>query len=150
MNYGERVVESLKKLRLSPVTEEHKIHQAIAELLTEDGIGYEHEVKLGPRNRIDFVAEGGIGIEVKKGKPNSTAVMKQVERYCKFEAINELVLLYPGSTSAFAVVYVVSGIVSGGVFAGGLSWWVVRGLAKTGALSRFPSGRTGSPSDARP
>lgn len=65
-------------------------------------------------------------------------------------AINELVLLYPGSTSAFAVVYVVSGIVSGGVFAGGLSWWVVRGLAKTGALSRFPSGRTGSPSDARP
>lgn len=65
-------------------------------------------------------------------------------------AINELVLLYPGSTSAFAAVYVVSGIVSGAVIAGGLSWWVVRGLAKTGALSRFPSGRTGSPSDARP
>lgn len=65
-------------------------------------------------------------------------------------AINELVLLYPGSTSAFAAIYAVSGIVSGAVIAGGLSWWVVRGLAKTGALSRFPSGTTGSPSDARP
>lgn len=65
-------------------------------------------------------------------------------------AINELVLLYPGSTSVFAAIYVVSGIVSGAVIAGGLSWWVVRGLAKTGALARFPSGRTGSPSDARP
>ena len=40
-------------------------------------------------------------------------------------AINELVLLYPGSTSAFAAIYAVSGIVSGAVIAGGLSWWVV-------------------------
>jgi energy-coupling factor transport system substrate-specific component len=65
-------------------------------------------------------------------------------------AINELVFLYPGSTSTFAAVYVIAGIVSGAIIAGGLSWYVVRGLAKTGALSRFPSGRTGSPSDARP
>lgn len=64
-------------------------------------------------------------------------------------AINELLLLYPGSTSAFAAIYVVSGVVSGAVVAGALSWYVVRGLAKTGALSRFPSGRTGSPSDVR-
>jgi energy-coupling factor transport system substrate-specific component len=65
-------------------------------------------------------------------------------------AINDLVLWYPGSAGAFAAIYVVSGIVSGAVLAGGLSWYVVRGLAKTGALSRFPSGRTGSPSDVRP
>lgn len=69
-------------------------------------------------------------------------------------AVNDLVLWYPGSAAAFAAVYTVSGIVSGAVLAGGLSWFVVRGLAKTGALSRFPSGRTsggtGSPSDVRP
>jgi energy-coupling factor transport system substrate-specific component len=65
-------------------------------------------------------------------------------------AINELLLLYPGSTSAFAAVYVVAGILSGAIIAGALSWYMVRGLAKTGALSRFPSGRTGSPSDIRP
>jgi energy-coupling factor transport system substrate-specific component len=56
-------------------------------------------------------------------------------------AVNELIFLYPGSTTAFMAVYTVSGIVSGAVIAGVLSWFVVRGLAKTGALSRFASGR---------
>lgn len=64
--------------------------------------------------------------------------------------INDLVLWYPGSGATFSAIYIVSGIVSGAVIAGALSWFVVRGLARTGALSRFPSGRTGSPNDVRP
>ncbi|KMO70434.1 MAG: ECF transporter S component [Mycolicibacterium rufum] len=63
--------------------------------------------------------------------------------------INDLILWYPGSTATFSAIYVVSGIVSGAVIAGALSWYVVRGLAKTGALSRFASGRVGAPADAR-
>lgn len=59
-------------------------------------------------------------------------------------AVNELILWYPGSTTAFAAIYTVSAIVSGAVLAGVLSWVVVRGLAKTGALSRFASGRVSS------
>jgi energy-coupling factor transport system permease protein len=59
-------------------------------------------------------------------------------------AINDLILWYPGSAAAFSAIYVVSAIVSGALIAGALSWFVVRGLAKTGALSRFPSGRVGS------
>ncbi len=58
--------------------------------------------------------------------------------------INDLILLYPGATDTFSVIYVVCGMVSGAVIAGGLSWFMVRGLAKTGALSRFQSGRVGS------
>ena len=65
-------------------------------------------------------------------------------------AINDLVVWYPGSAAAFAVVYTVAAIVSGLVFAGLASWYVVRGLARTGALSRFESGRVGQRShDAR-
>lgn len=56
-------------------------------------------------------------------------------------AVNELLLLYPGAATTFAVVYTISGIVSGVVLAGLLSWLGVRALAKTGALSRFDSGR---------
>jgi energy-coupling factor transport system substrate-specific component len=41
----------------------------------------------------------------------------------------------------FKVVYVISTIVSGVVLAGLLSWLAVKGLAKTGALSRFAAGR---------
>ncbi|KMO73306.1 hypothetical protein BST22_01915 [Mycolicibacterium chubuense] len=63
--------------------------------------------------------------------------------------INDLFLWYPGSTATFSAIYVVFGIVSGAVIAGALSWYVVRGLAKTGALSRFASGRVGAPADAR-
>ena len=63
--------------------------------------------------------------------------------------INDLILWYPGSTATFSAIYVVSGIVSGAVIAGALSWYVVRGLARTGALSRFASGRVGAPADAR-
>lgn len=62
-------------------------------------------------------------------------------------AVNDLILWYPGSAATFSAIYVVSAIVSGAVIAGALSWFVVRGLAKTGALSRFPSGRVGSRHD---
>lgn len=56
-------------------------------------------------------------------------------------AVNDLVLWYAGSAPAFAAIYVVSAIVGGAIIAGGLGWLAVRGLAKTGALSRFASGR---------
>ncbi|WP_066899510.1 ECF transporter S component [Mycolicibacterium houstonense] len=56
-------------------------------------------------------------------------------------AVNDLILWYPGSANTFAVIYTVSAIVSGALVAGLLSWFAVRGLARTGALSRFASGR---------
>lgn len=58
-------------------------------------------------------------------------------------AINDLILWYPGSANTFAVIYTVSAVVSGALVAGLLSWFAVRALAKTGALSRFASGRIG-------
>ncbi|WP_029110873.1 ECF transporter S component [Mycobacterium sp. URHD0025] len=62
-------------------------------------------------------------------------------------AVNDLILWYPGSANTFAAIYTASAIVSGALVAGLLSWFAVRGLAKTGALSRFASGRIGP--DAR-
>ncbi|BDZ49942.1 ABC transporter permease [Frondihabitans sucicola] len=46
-----------------------------------------------------------------------------------------------GYAVEFKLVYIVSAIVSGAVIGGLLSWLAVRGLAGTGALSRFASGR---------
>ncbi|MDX1891979.1 ECF transporter S component [Mycolicibacterium sp. 050158] len=63
-------------------------------------------------------------------------------------AINDLILWYPGSAAAFAVVYTVAGVASGALIAGVLSWLVVRALARTGALSRFESGRQAKRLDA--
>ena len=55
--------------------------------------------------------------------------------------INNLILWYAGSGPAFTVIYLVSTVISGAVIAGALSWVLARGIAATGALDRFGSGR---------
>lgn len=57
----------------------------------------------------------------------------------------DLILWYPGSSIEFVLIYAISGIVSGAVFAGLGSWFIMRGLARTGALSRFAAGRERAP-----
>ncbi len=48
---------------------------------------------------------------------------------------------YAGSGTQFGAVYLVSQAVSGAVLAGLAAWVVVRALAATGVLARFPAGR---------
>lgn len=55
--------------------------------------------------------------------------------------INNLVLWFAGADVVFTVVYLISTVVSGAVIAGALSWVLARGIAATGALDRFASGR---------
>ena len=55
--------------------------------------------------------------------------------------LNNLLLWYAGADLSFVVVYLLSTSVSGAVVAGLLSWLLARGLARTGALERFDSGR---------
>jgi energy-coupling factor transport system substrate-specific component len=55
--------------------------------------------------------------------------------------INNLLVWYAGADIRFVIVYLISTVISGAVVAGGLSWLLARGLARTGALDRFPSGR---------
>lgn len=55
--------------------------------------------------------------------------------------INNLILWYAGADITFVVVYLISTMLSGAVIAGALSWLLARGLAATGALDRFASGR---------
>lgn len=59
-------------------------------------------------------------------------------------AITDLTLWYPGSAAPFTITYVIAAIAGGAVIAGLLSWFAARGLAGTGALNRFASGRAAS------
>jgi energy-coupling factor transport system substrate-specific component len=58
-------------------------------------------------------------------------------------AILDLPLYYAGASSTFDWIYGITSVLSGAIIAGLLSWFVVRALAETGALSRFAAGRTG-------
>ncbi|WP_375385311.1 ECF transporter S component [uncultured Microbacterium sp.] len=55
--------------------------------------------------------------------------------------INDSIIWYAGADTAFVVIYIISTTISGAVIAGIGSWLIARGLARTGALSRFASGR---------
>ena len=55
--------------------------------------------------------------------------------------INDLIFWYPGADTLFQVVYLSACAVSGAVIAGLGGWALTRALARTGALSRFASGR---------
>lgn len=55
--------------------------------------------------------------------------------------INDRILWYAGADTTFTIVYIVATTVSGAVIAGVGAWLAARGLAATGALGRFASGR---------
>jgi energy-coupling factor transport system substrate-specific component len=56
-------------------------------------------------------------------------------------AINDFINSYAGATVAFKASYGISAVLSGAIIAGVGSWFLVRALARTGALSRFAAGR---------
>jgi energy-coupling factor transport system substrate-specific component len=58
--------------------------------------------------------------------------------------VMDLTFYYAGARPEFMAVYAVSAALSGAVIAGLGSWLIVRGLARTGALSRFAAGREGA------
>jgi energy-coupling factor transport system substrate-specific component len=57
------------------------------------------------------------------------------------ESVLDLTVWYPAAKPLFDVLYAVGTMVSGTVIAGIGSWLLVKALARTGALSRFASGR---------
>jgi hypothetical protein len=89
----DRILNALSRLRVNVIIEEYDLQLLIAEELTRERVGFKREYKLGPRNRIDFLTENGIGIEVKKGKPYSAQVIKQLKRYTESPSINGIILV---------------------------------------------------------
>lgn len=87
------VVMALRNLRLHPAISEVAVHRAISDCLRAAQIAFEHEVRVGARCRVDFLCEGGVAIEVKRGKPNTGTVAAQVRRYCACDPIRALVLV---------------------------------------------------------
>ncbi|MEO8907540.1 MAG: ECF transporter S component, partial [Microbacteriaceae bacterium] len=57
------------------------------------------------------------------------------------ESILDLLVWYPGAKFSFAVIYAITTTLSGLLIAGLGSWFIVKALAKTGALNRFAAGR---------
>lgn len=57
------------------------------------------------------------------------------------ESVYEIIVWYPDVLTVYKWLYAVALAISGAILAGMLGWWIQRGLARTGALDRFESGR---------
>jgi hypothetical protein len=71
---------------------EKELQAGIETLLRQHGIVFEREASLGEAGVIDFLVEGGLGVEVKT-KGALTAVTIQVHRYTRQEEVKSLLLV---------------------------------------------------------
>jgi len=88
----ERVYEALTALRAPLQQGEYDLHRLVMDALDQAGVAYAHEVPLAPRCRIDLLC-GGVGIEIKRGKPEPARVRAQLARYAACEQVESLILV---------------------------------------------------------
>ena len=87
-----RVYEALQGLRAPIQQGEYDLHRMALDALHARGISCEHEVPFAQRCRIDLMC-GGVGIEIKRGKPQRARLMEQLTRYAQCEQVEELILV---------------------------------------------------------
>lgn len=88
----EEIIAVLQSIRVNLVRDEYILQDIISKELERASIAYKKEHRLAPRCRIDFLVSGGIGIEVKKGKPYTRQVIEQLERYTSSPEITAIIL----------------------------------------------------------
>nr|WP_296429692.1 hypothetical protein [Roseovarius sp. BRH_c41] len=87
----ETLTRQLRGLRL-PVTTELALQDALNTWLTDSGLPFQREVRMGPKDRIDFMVSETIGIEVKTRYPRRK-IYRQLERYCEGDRLSGLILV---------------------------------------------------------
>ena len=60
------------------------------------GLPAVHEALLAPGCRIDYLV-GGVGVEIKKGRPDPAALRRQLDRYAACQGVEALVVLHRGA-----------------------------------------------------
>ena len=88
----ERIIDALAAVRMRAQPEEYDIHAQVAAALGAARLPFEHEHKLGPRCRIDFKV-GRVGIEVKKGRPASSDLVRQLGRYLASDELDAVIVV---------------------------------------------------------
>ena len=83
---------ALSTLRAGATPGEYDLHHLVAEALRAAGIPYRHEYRLAPRRRIDFFVDG-VGVEIKKGRPNARDLLLQVRRYLEADELKEIIVV---------------------------------------------------------
>jgi len=93
------VCEALRSLRLPPVWDEYIIHAAVGDCLRQAGFACEHEVKIASGCRCDFFVDGHIVVEIKRGRPVRSMLLRQMARYLSISAVSAGIVLTERQTN---------------------------------------------------
>ena len=88
----DEVLDALRALRSPFALHEADIHGQVDRCLREAGLSPVHEARLAPGCRIDYLV-GGVGVEIKKGRPDPAALRRQLDRYAACQGVEALVVL---------------------------------------------------------
>ena len=88
----DRVLDALGTLRSPFAPYEADLHLRVGECLRATGLPAVHEALLAPGCRIDYLV-GGVGVEIKKGRPDPAALRRQLDRYAACQGVEALVVL---------------------------------------------------------
>lgn len=89
---AEELLPVLRSIRSPFVWEEQGLHVQVQEALRKAGYEPKHEAYLSRGCRVDFLV-GSIAIEIKKGKPDRTLLLTQIERYLTTETVTALIVV---------------------------------------------------------
>ena len=86
------IVRLLERYQFDLSTEKH-LQAAIESAFVENGIVFEREKRLSPRDIPDFLVEGGVVVECKlRGKSRKIDVYQQLMRYAAHPKVTAIVL----------------------------------------------------------
>ena len=94
MEETEAVLAALRSIRCGAACTEEELHALALAALGAAGLSPRHEVRLAPRCRIDILC-GGVGIEIKKSRPQRAVLLRQIARYAACEPVESLVVVAP-------------------------------------------------------
>ncbi len=87
----ERIVQAISKWTYD-LSDEIRAQDQIEGALKSDGINFDREVRLSGEDRIDFLCESGVGIEVKL-KGQARAIFRQIQRYAASSRVQQIMLV---------------------------------------------------------
>lgn len=71
---------------------EVQLHEGISKVLDVAGISYRREVRIDEHNRLDFLIDGGLVIEVKIAG-SGAELLRQVHRYAQEEIVTGIIVV---------------------------------------------------------
>jgi hypothetical protein len=99
MTSAKDVILVLQQYRLTFHTE-NELQLVIGEILADAKIPHRREVRVGPRNRLDFLCDGGLAIETKLAANKFPGgLLRQLQRYADLDVVTEILVVGSGMLS---------------------------------------------------